>query len=164
MCGDVAACVATFLDAHHVMSLATGGPDGPRATNVLYVRDGFSLLWLSERDTRHSMAIESQARVSATVAADHSDFDKIRGLQIFGDAHRIVDAAERLRGRGLLEARYPMLQRLSDRPSLKRTYETAALYRLAPHQIVLIDNTRGFGHKDTLDFSGTARLTGKANQ
>lgn len=164
MHSDVAARVTTILDAHHVMSLATGGPDGPRAANVFYVRDGFSLLWLSERQTQHSMAIESESRVGATVAADCSDFDDIRGLQLFGDAHRIAGAAESLRGRGLFEARFPMLRRLSARPDLKQSYETAALYRLAPRRIVLIDNTRGFGHKDTLDFSGADRSKGAANQ
>ena len=160
MCNDVAARVTTFLDAHHVMSLATGGPDGPQATSVFYVRDGFSLLWLSERQTQHSKALETEGRVGATVAADYLDFDDICGLQVFGEAHRIVDAAASLRARALLEARYPMLQRLSGRPVLKRTYETAALYRLAPRKIVLIDNTRGFGHKDTLDFSDADRSTG----
>ena len=105
MDNDVAARVAAFLDAHHVMSLATGGPEGPRAANVFYIRDGFALLWLSEPQTRHSKAIESEARVGATVAADCLDFNDIRGLQIFGDAHRIAGAAESSRGRGLFEAR-----------------------------------------------------------
>jgi hypothetical protein len=52
----------------------------------------------------------------------------------------------------LLETRYPFLQRLSDRPHVKQAYESAELYRLVPREMVIIDNTRGFGHKDTLDF------------
>jgi len=142
--------IIAFLDAYHVMSLATCGPHGPHAANLFYARDGFSLLWVSDPQTRHSVALEADPRVAATVAPDYRDFDEIRGVQISGDAHRIVDATERTRARGLLEARYPLLQRLSDRPSVKQAYETAELYRLAAREIVIIDNTRGFGHKDVL--------------
>ncbi len=149
--GDVAARITAFLDAHHVMSLATCGPHGPHAANVFYARDRFSLLWVSDPQTRHSLALETDPHVSATVAPDYRDFDEIRGVQISGDAHRITDAAERDRARGLLEARYPFLQRLSEQPRVKQAYETAELYRLVPREIVMIDNTRGFGHKDVLD-------------
>ena len=54
--------------------------------------------------------------------------------------------------RALLETRYPSLKRLSDRPSIKQAYDSAELYQLVPRRIVIIDNKRGFGHKDTLDF------------
>ena len=151
MSGDVAARITAFLDTHHVMSLATCGPHGPHAANVFYARDGFSLLWVSDPQTRHSVELETNLHVSATVAPDYRDFDEIRGVQISGDAHRITDAAERHRARGLLEARYPFLQRLADRLLVKQAYESAELYRLVPREIVIIDNTRGFGHKDALD-------------
>jgi uncharacterized protein len=150
--GDVAARIAAFLDTCHVMSLATCGAQGPHAANLFYARDGFSLIWVSDRQTRHSLELAANPRVSATVAPDYRDFDEIRGVQISGDARRIADAAERQRARGVLEARYPFLQRLADRLRVKQAYESAELYRLVPHQIVMIDNTRGFGHKDALDF------------
>lgn len=34
---------------------------------------------------------------------------------------------------------------------MKQADESAELYRLVPREMVIIDNTRGFGHKDTLD-------------
>jgi hypothetical protein len=37
-----------------VMSLATSGESGPHAANVLYVRDDFALLWVSDPISRHS--------------------------------------------------------------------------------------------------------------
>ncbi len=151
---DVASRITAFLDAYHVMSLATCGPQGAHAANLFYARDGFSLLWVSDPQTRHSVELETNPPVSATVAPDYRDFDEIRGVQISGDAHRITDASERHRARGLLEARYPFLQRLSDRLLVKQAYESAELYRLVPREIVIIDNTRGFGHKDALDLRG----------
>jgi uncharacterized protein YhbP (UPF0306 family) len=150
--GDIAARITAFLEAHHVMSLATWGPRGPHATNVFYARDGFSLLWVSERQTRHSQMLEVNPQVAATIAPDYRDFDEICGVQVFGAAHRINDAAGRDHARRLLEARYPVLQRLSDQPILKRIYAAAELYRLVPDRMVIIDNKRGFGHKDELSF------------
>ena len=150
---ETAARIAAFLDSHHVMSLATCGADGPHAANVFYVRDAFALLWVSDPLTRHSIELEADPRVAATVAPDYGDFNEICGVQISGAARRIADATERHLARALLEARYPSLQRLSDRPQVKRAYEAAGLYRLVARRMVIIDNNRGFGHKDALDFS-----------
>jgi len=160
MNSEVAARVTAFLDAHHVMSLATGGPQGVHAVNLFYARHiyashGFSLLWLSDPKTRHSAAIEADPKVSATIAPDYRDFNEIRGLQISAYAHRVTEDAERRRARDLLEARYAFLKALADHPSLNRASENAVLYRLVPRTIVMIDNTRGFGHKDTLEFESS---------
>jgi uncharacterized protein len=150
--GDTPARIAAFLDAHHVMSLATSGSHGPHAANLFYARDAFALLWVSDPQTRHSMELEADPRVAATVTPDFCDFDVICGVQISGAAHRIARASELRLARTLLEARYSSLQRLSDRSAVKQAYESAALYRLVPSRIVIIDNKRGFGHKDVLDF------------
>ena len=154
--GDTAHITA-FLDAYHVMSLATCGADGPHAANVFFARDGFSLLWVSDPQTRHSIALETNPQVAATVAPDYRDFDEICGVQLCGDAYRITDAAERHGARGLLEARYPFLQRLSEQPGVREAYDAADFYRLVPRKIVIIDNKRGFGHKDTLDLHTLTR-------
>src|SRR6516165_1471022 len=67
---DLADCIAEFLDAHHVMSLATCGPHGPHAANVFYARDGFSLLWVSDPQSTHSTNIGINPQVGATIAPD----------------------------------------------------------------------------------------------
>jgi uncharacterized protein YhbP (UPF0306 family) len=147
---DLAGRIAIFLDAHHVMSLATCGPRGPHAANLFYARDGLSLLWVSDRQSTHSTNIGTNPQVSATIAPDYGDFDEICGVQIFGNAHQFSDAAERHSARALLANRYPTLQRLSNRPMIEQAYSSAEAYRLVPNRIVMIDNKRGFGHKDTL--------------
>lgn len=154
---DVNARIAIFLDAHHVMSLATCGPRGPHAANVFYARDGLSLLWVSDRQSTHSTNIGINPQVSATIATDHSDFDEICGVQIFGNAHQFSDAAARYSARALLTARYPILQQLSDKPILEQAYLSAETYQLVPNRIVMIDNRRGFGHKDTLDLQPVSK-------
>ncbi len=143
--------IMAFLDAHHVMSLATVGAQGPHAANVFYARDGLALLWISDVTSRHSVELEQDARVAATIARDYSDFATIRGLQISGRAHRIV--AESERARRILEARYDFLKQAAD-GALRDRYDSAQIYRLDVDRLVLIDNNRGFGHKDVFEPRG----------
>ena len=146
--------IGSFLAAHHVMSLATSGSSGPQATSLFYACDGLALIWVSEPDTQHSREIEADPRVAATVAPDYSDFAAIRGVKIVGTACRIVAADERMRHVALLEARYPFLAELATGPlKLRQAYARTAVYRLQPARIILIDNTKGFGHKETLEIS-----------
>ncbi len=152
MSDETTARITAFLDTHHVVSLATCGPNGPHAANVFYVRDGLALLWISDPASRHSVELDAEPRIAATVAPDYCDFDDIRGVQISGEARRITDPPERAHVRLMLEARYPFLGRLSEGPTaLRDAYAHVEFYRLEPSQIVLIDNSRGFGHKDILD-------------
>ena len=150
---DISLQIAALLDRHHVMSLATVCLDGPQAANLFYARDGLALLWVSELSSRHSVAVESDARVAATIAMDYSDFPEIQGLQISGRAFRVIEELPRQNARRCLEARYPFLHTAANAPEELRTaYEHAQFYRLEPARITIIDNTRGLGFKQTLDF------------
>jgi len=152
MSAETAIRIATFLDANHVMSLATCGADGPHAASVFYVRDGLALLWVSDPKSRHSTELAANARVAATIAPDCFDYDDIRGVQISGRAHVIKDASERANAEAMLQARYPYLARMSESPSaMREAYQRIEFYRLEPTRVVLIDNSHGFGHKDTLE-------------
>jgi uncharacterized protein YhbP (UPF0306 family) len=156
---ELAARIGAFLDAHHVMSLATVGPDGPHAANLFYARDGFALLWVSDRTSRHSDELAADARVAATIASDTSDYAAIAGLQVSGRARRLAGDAERAKARQVIEARFPFLQQPAT-ADVRDSYQRAQIYRLDPDRLVLIDNTRGFGHKDVLDLAGKASADG----
>jgi uncharacterized protein YhbP (UPF0306 family) len=88
--------IEPFLTEHHVMWLATIGPEGPHAANLFYACDGPSLIWVSDPKSRHSRELETQARVATTIAPDYTDFSIIRGVQIWGVAYK-VSGSERAR-------------------------------------------------------------------
>lgn len=147
---DLAARIESFLDAHHVVTLATIGEAGAHAASLMYARGGFTLYWTSDPQSRHSEHLQRDARVTATIAPDYTDFKLIRGLQIAGRAARLAGAASDA-ARAALVARYGFLAELaSGPPKLRAAFEQAAFYALVPERITLIDNTRGFGHKETL--------------
>jgi len=45
---DLAPHIEQFLDAHHVMTLATVGDVGAHAASLMYARSGFTLFWTSD--------------------------------------------------------------------------------------------------------------------
>jgi len=144
--------IEAFLDAQHVMTLATLGASGAHAASLMYARRSLILHWTSDPATRHSRELEADGRVSATVAPDYADFREIVGVQIEGRAERIRDAREAQAARELLAERYAFLAEIaSGPPALRAALDKAACYRLVATRVTLIDNTRGFGHKDVLD-------------
>ena len=162
MNNNLAARTTAFLDAHHVMSLATMAADGPHATNLFYARDGYALIWVSDASSHHSRHIEEHAEVAAAIARDCCDFPDVQGLQIRGRASRIAHPQEEARARARLEARYPFLKRLT-KGKLRDAYHRAQLYRLEPECIVLIDNQRGFGSKELLGSEVLVRPNNQLN-
>jgi uncharacterized protein len=146
---DLAERIAAFLDAHHVMSLATLGPHGPHAASLFYAREGFTLFWVSDPASRHSVELAADGRIAATIAPDYADYATIQGLQISGRVRALAEDAERAGARQILETRYPFLTQLLD-AAVRDRYARAQIYRLDVLRFVLIDNTRGFGHKEVL--------------
>lgn len=148
--------IHAFLDAHHVMTLATSADGVPHAASLFYAREDFTLYWTSDPTTRHSREIENEHRVTATIAPDYTDFRLIRGLQIAGRAQRIDVDADLLRARSVMEGRYSFLRDLAQGPeALRAAYARAGFYALYPARITLIDNTRGFGSKETLELASS---------
>jgi uncharacterized protein YhbP (UPF0306 family) len=143
--------IEAFLAAHHVISLATIGPEGPHAASLFYAYDGFALAWISDPASRHSRDIDAEPRVAATIAADYTNFAEIRGLQVWGVARR-VEQDERARYLTLLELRYDFLKRPAEGPKkMHDAYARSSIYCLNPKRMVLIDNTKRFGHKEALE-------------
>ncbi len=149
--GDLESRIITFLDTCHVMSLSTTSDLGPHAASLFYVRDGLALAWVSSAEARHSRDVMAEPRVAATIAPDVSDYAAIKGLQIAGLAEAVTGVIERARLLGLLGLRYAFLNALADAPAkMAASFASATVYRLKPQRLVLIDNSLGFGHKETL--------------
>jgi uncharacterized protein len=146
--------IRAFLQANHVMSLATVVDGAPHASSLMYAAADFSLYWTSDPRTRHSQSVAREARVAATVAPDYGDFRAIRGLQIAGRARRLADPGEIDLARKLMCRRFLFLREMELLPeTLRRALDGAGYYRLDPEQITWIDNTRGFGSRHTLQLA-----------
>ena len=147
-----------FLYHHDTMTLATIGPAGePRAAAVFYAADdNLDLYFLSDPDTRHGRNLGREPRVAATIQADGQDWQEITGLQIEGTAAVIEGADEIARIAQLFAERFEFLRGPRDEGDgsgpldLQGPLASSRFYLLRPVWLRLIDNTRGFGHKEEL--------------
>lgn len=138
--------LADFLAAHNTLCLATVGPEGrPHAAAVFYAAGpDLTLYFLSDPTTRHAQHIGTGAWVAATIEANNQDWRSIRGLQIHGLAAPCA-GDEVIVARRIYGERFPFI---ASAQTLAVALARARYYRLVPSWIRLIDNTRGFGHKE----------------
>lgn len=76
--------ILTYIREHDTMTIATAQDDIPWAASLFYVNDGFTLYFLSDPATRHSMNIAENPLVAATVDEDYHDWRAIKGVQMQG--------------------------------------------------------------------------------
>ena len=142
--------IEAFLGEHHVMTLATSGAAGPWAAAVFYASDGLTLYFVSAPGSRHSLEIEASGAVAATIHAECRDWREIRGVQLEGAASRL-DGAARAAAALCYGRKFPLVANLASAPAeIAIALARVAWYQVLPRRIRLIDNTRGFGHKEEL--------------
>ena len=145
---DTRQAVLDYLRTHHVMTLATSGPEGPAAAAVFYANRGTKLYFLSSPHTRHCRNLTADPRVAITIQEDYADWNAIKGIQI--DAvGRELDGRERDEAKRLYGEKFPDV--LDERPilsALAQALRKVRWYELAAQRIRFIDNQKGLGHKD----------------
>lgn len=136
-----------YLEAHHVVTIATAEP---WAAAVFYVNDGFTLFFLSSPRSRHAQQAARDARVAATVQEDYSDWRSIKGLQIAG----IVREVERERVaevRALYAAKFPVIAGgMPGTVAIVEALKRITWFALTPTAVYFVDNAAGFGHRDEI--------------
>ena len=140
------AIVADFLRAHSTLTLATVSDDGsPYATPLFYiVNENLELYWLSSGSSAHSMHMASRPEVSAAVYSETDEWEKIRGVQLWGTA-RVVHESN---------LRKEVVKAYTERFRLGSIFRLAIvacnLYQLTPARARYLDNSKHFGYKREL--------------
>jgi hypothetical protein len=139
---------ADYLAAHHVMTLATQGAEGPWAAAVFYASDGCSLIFLSSPNSRHCRNLALDDRCAATIQEDYSDWPQIKGIQMEGRV-RELKGEEESQARRLYAAKFPMVGAAANIPSpIVKALAKVRWFRLVAERGYFIDNSRGFGYRD----------------
>ncbi len=78
--------IFSFIDAHHVMSMATYADNELSACNLFYAFEKQSLCFViaSADDTRHIEHIKKNPQVAGTIVLETSKVSQIQGLQFRG--------------------------------------------------------------------------------
>ncbi len=136
-----------YLRDHHVMTLATHGPEGVWAAAVFYANDGFQLYFLSAGHTRHAQNMAAAPRVAATIQEDYADWAGIKGIQLEGTV-RPLAGRERDEAIALYAKKYSFL--IQPISIVEAALARVNWYCLSPSRLYFVDNGRGFGHRDEI--------------
>ena len=137
-----------YLAGHHVMTLATAGPEGPWAAAVFYASEAFDLYFLSSPSSRHCVALRANAAAAATVQEDYADWRAIRGVQLEGRVEELAgDEAGRVQV--LYGAKFPVASPRDDTPApIAAALAKVRWYRFVARHAFWIDNAAGFGKRE----------------
>lgn len=138
--------IKQFLAEHTTLTLATLAEDGrPQAAPLFYAElDDLSLVFISEQRVRHSQNIARDERVAATIYTDGQQWQSIRGVQLEGACTALSGAAAEAARRAYV-TKYPFIL---ENKLLAGMLVQVTFYKITPTWLRLIDNSRGFGHKE----------------
>lgn len=87
---DLAETANKIMQKGYIMSLATADRNGPWVADVIYFFNSkLEIYWISLTTARHSMAIEKNPKVAASITVSNRPNQKIMGLQMEGIAKRV---------------------------------------------------------------------------
>ncbi|KAA3660556.1 MAG: pyridoxamine 5'-phosphate oxidase [Chloroflexi bacterium] len=129
------------------MTLATNGPLGLWAAAVFYMNDGFRLYFLSAGHTRHAQNMAHTPHVAGTIQEDYAQWEKIKGMQFEGEIMRLSGTA-RIKAITAYGKKYLFVTKKI--PTIQKALSKVNWYALDLTQLYLIDNSKGFGHRDEI--------------
>ena len=144
--------ICRYLEQHTTLSLATCHNRQPWATDLFYASDdSCRLYFVSSSKTRHCQHIAANPQVSVSISGNVSGWEEIKGLQLDGVAVVVPDS-ERARVAETYLAKFPALKKLHKASEILSSFLESSFYQITPKWIRLIDNSKGFGHKDEMIF------------
>ena len=152
---ELSAALRDFIAAQNTLTLATTNADGsPHACDLFYAFADDAFYFLSDPKTRHIQNLARSSRASATIHGVSQGWQDIRGVQIGGVAVRVDDRAERARAFAQYLVKYAFVREMLPRVELlgrvHDIFGVVDLYKLTPCWLRWIDNTQGFGYKETV--------------
>ena len=136
--------VSTFLKRHSTLAIATVNQEAwPQVASVFYVSDeSLNLYWISGEKSRHSQNLERISHIAIAIHNETWDWRDIHGIQLEGQAVRLIDPDETDRAWGLFRDKFPFTVEFTDQ------IVRSAFYTFKPKWIRLIDNSKYFGHRE----------------
>ena len=142
MSGALRERIRGYLEAHHVLTLATVDEGGSWAAALFYASDdALNLYVLSDPMTRHCRAIARDARVAVTIYGETREWTEIRGVQLWGTAGEVKEAGGVF---ACYTGKFPFARALIPEGGPHR------FYQITPRRIRLIDNSQGHGLKEEI--------------
>jgi uncharacterized protein YhbP (UPF0306 family) len=143
---DLKQRVIEVLEQSHLMSLGTTDTGGVWVTDVIFVfDDDLNIYWMSDPESRHSMAIGKTGNAAGTITATTKSGEPNFGIQFTGTAEMIAGARHDLAIKHYTKRGKP------DPAETEDVLDGDAWYVLKPTKLRLIDETNfGFDTQDVI--------------
>lgn len=139
--------IINYLNGHHKMTLATCSlKSQPAAATVEYVTNGEIIYFGTNKNTNKVQNIQQNPTVAYAVDEDYDDWHAIQGVQIMGTASVVTDEQEAQKIGAIFGQKFPQM---SDIP----VTEDSIFVKIEPKRGHFIDYSKGFAHRDTVDFA-----------
>ena len=126
--------ITSFIEEHHVMSLATSNGAELSVCSLFYAYDAKSLSFVvaSSEDTNHIEHIQKNANIAGNILLETDTVGKIKGLQFQGEFLALTNQKLKL----LYYKKFPYALALNPK-----------LWQIKVNYFKMTDNTLGFGKK-----------------
>ena len=143
---DTQAAIAEFLSRQSTLTLATLNAQGePLAASLFFVSDrALNVYWVSGLHSRHSLNLAANPRAALAVHTHTWTWAEIAGVQMEGQVAIVPAGAAWQDAWALYEHKFPFVVEFQAEVSRSN------FYHFTPAWARLIDNGRGFGHKEEL--------------
>jgi len=128
--------IASFIEQHHVMSLATQSKGEISVCSLFYVYHKALQIFIiaSNEETTHIAHIKQNQQVAGNILLETKKVGEIKGLQFRGEFRELFDAKKKL----LYFKAFPYAFAMSPK-----------LWQIEVNDFKLTDNALGFGNKLT---------------
>ena len=129
--------IISFINEHHVLTLATSSSEQAYCANCFYsyIEDENIFVFTSDLDTKHAKDAVNNPKVAASIVLETKTIGKIQGIQITGTMLRPNNEL-------MQKAKKAYLKSFPYAALMKTT-----LWVLRPDFIKMTHNTLGFGRK-----------------
>tara|TARA_B100002052_G_C15669562_1_gene501123 strand:- start:284 stop:712 length:429 start_codon:yes stop_codon:yes gene_type:complete len=138
--------ITTFLQKHNTLTLATERNHEVFAAALFYISvdNGKAVIFVSNPQSDHIKNLENNKKCAATIQENNLDWEKIKGIQIRGT----IELAEEKYWKVYLNE----FEYISKSEKLKNAMKKVKLYKLNIKWARLIDNSKGFGSKNEIEY------------
>jgi len=146
MTEDIKQKVLDYLASHRFMRLGTVTTEStPMVHTVAYASDGPTVYFATDRRTRKILNISKNPEVAFSVDEDYADVTEIQGIQMEARATILSGRADIERAGEILVKKFPGMAKMPPELDL-------AFVRVEPGEGYFLDYTKGFTHRDKIEF------------
>ncbi len=129
--------IYSFIEEHHVLSLATSHKGQAYMANCFYIfnKENNEFIFTSSIETRHGKEMLNNPKIAASIVLETKTIGKIQGLQITGIAS-ILEGDDQKKAKRQYLSKYPYA-----------ILKTETMWAISVNFLKLTDNRLGFGKK-----------------